>query len=331
MSTAQKAVIEPTLLAHTESGSDCSSSIGSPTNGLKRPAEGEPSCFHASKGRRSSEEEKLARRLARQQRNRKSAQVSREKKKAYVDQLEQEVVALRQEKQLYQLRDAAASKKRVELEEKVDDLSSKVRHLESLLGDLVKRSSGTILETTSANMHSVRTEGETSSFKQDVVTEPMFKSSSASAAPAALSTLCGASSSALALPTLSTHLPAAEVTNSSTEELAQQWVLSQQSALKPAKFGPSQASRQRQQPMAAALLLTSLNAALHTSPTKLTPLSCGQTQACLPLLSQKAATPSIRPLSTGLPMQPMLKLRFKIPHARVQKVLEKYSQRPVTV
>ncbi|WFD35661.1 hypothetical protein MCUN1_002522 [Malassezia cuniculi] len=71
-----------------------------------------------------SEEAKRARLLARQARNRQSAQYSREKKKLYVVNLEQQVKQLQQDKLIATAREVEAVRKRQELEVKVNELSA---------------------------------------------------------------------------------------------------------------------------------------------------------------------------------------------------------------
>ncbi|WFD42126.1 hypothetical protein MPSI1_000765 [Malassezia psittaci] len=141
MATIQSPAIDPSVLVR-------SASVGTPTNssvcvGAKRRAHqaelSDSTCSSSYSSSLSSEEEKKARLIARQQRNRQSAQISREKKKAHIEQLEQEVQLLRDEKQSWHKREIEQKQQREELEERVVYLDSKVHTLEALLVQFVQQ------------------------------------------------------------------------------------------------------------------------------------------------------------------------------------------------
>ncbi|WFC98042.1 hypothetical protein MYAM1_000764 [Malassezia yamatoensis] len=141
MATMQSSAIDPSILVR-------SASVGIPTNpsvcvGTKRRADqaelSDSTCSSSCSSSLDREEEKKARLVARQQRNRQSAQISREKKKAHIEQLEQEVQLLRDEKQSWYKREAEEARQREQLEERVVDLDSKVHTLETLLIQFVQQ------------------------------------------------------------------------------------------------------------------------------------------------------------------------------------------------
>lgn len=187
-----------------------------------------------------SEEAKRARLLARQERNRQSAQCSREKKKLYVVQLEEQVKQLWQDKSVMAAREAEALRQREALEKQVSELSDKVQSLQdlvnSLLGTASAHGDAQLCETTVGKATSV---------------SPQTMSTAASAAPVAAP---AAALDECGLDTLlsdSTRLPAVEATRHGNGA-ARQWVLRNSSRWTSQHSGA--AARQMQRPTAAALM-----------------------------------------------------------------------------
>ncbi|WFD29682.1 hypothetical protein MSPP1_000693 [Malassezia sp. CBS 17886] len=127
--------IDPTLLVCTSDTSGDESSPSPPKRAAPEATSTEP-----RKSRRSSDEAKQARLLARQQRNRQSAQVSREKKKVYVEQLEHKIAVLEKENHAMRIREQEAHQKRIEMDARVVDLGATVRNFEAVLSSLMKAS-----------------------------------------------------------------------------------------------------------------------------------------------------------------------------------------------
>lgn len=329
MAAASISAIDPTLLVRAESGSlvsPSSSTISaspSPPRVLKRSAQDDSICTHPSKNSRSSEEEKLARRLARQQRNRKSAQVSREKKKAYVDQLEHDVAVLRSEKQASEQREQLATAKRKELEGKISDLNAKVLQLESVVSMLLRvKGNGHGLDPQNANASVVGIQQSKNELTADGTYESMHKFAQTSAAPAAASTLVANMHSTANHSDLCTRLPAVKATSSmpSGGALAQQRVHPVGKSLSPPTSAVHWSCRRLERPTAAALSLAKLMRKTPRPSTQTHPTLCCHPQMC----SSLRFSPKTR-LVTGTEETPILRLRFKIPQDRLNMVLSRYS------
>lgn len=340
-------VIDPTLLVCTESGSNGSlspssvpspvSSQASPPSPSKRPAETHLSPYMpACKGRKSTEDEKLARRLARQQRNRKSAQVSREKKKAYMDQIEYELVTLRADKQASMQREQAASLRCAQLESKVEELSTRLRQFESIIGDWAKSHVGaTDVSSFMASMHDMKSRNVKHGLSGNEMSASEPDVAQANAAPAAAPTEAGPSSPIVHESTDSTCLPAVKATNrlSRTNDEALQRVLSDQSGFSAKVIRTPPNCRPMQQPTAAALLpdahLKDATSSHHKT-LRLTP--CYPIFQCLPPTTAKMTSRCTYPqLHHGtLTRCPVLRLRLKIPQHRMDSVLRKYARPQVT-
>ena len=167
MDNGHTSAIDPTLLvgAGAESASSPTpSTASSPSSHCSRKREASEELESLlPKERRYDNEDKKARLLARQQRNRKSAQVSREKKKAYVEQLEQEVCDLRSQVQKNRVQ-------RTDLESTVKQLSEKVRSLESFVEVLLKTHpsvSRALPEAVHVSLGGCKEEVETNSLDKD--------------------------------------------------------------------------------------------------------------------------------------------------------------------
>lgn len=335
MSVASVSAIDPMLLVRAESGchgSPSSSTISaspSPPPVLKRSADDDLISAHSYKSSRSSEEEKLARRLARQQRNRKSAQVSREKKKAYIDQLEHDVAVLRSEKQVSEQREKLATVKRMELEGKINDLNAKVHRLESVVSMLLKvKEDGLGSESQKTDAFVVGMQQQKDDFAADKTYESLLNFAQTSAAPAAASTLVANVHSTAVHSDPCTRLPAVKATSSKPLDivLAQQRVHSAGTSPSLPTSAVHRPCRRLERPMAAALTLTtSLNRALRPS------AGFHPMLYCLPQIYSDLRSPPKTRLFTGTEKTPMLRLRFKIPQNRLAMVLSKYSRiQPVT-
>ena len=346
MSAEMTTVIDPTLLVCTESGSNgslspssVSSSVSSPAlpSSSKRPAEALPSSYMpACKGRKSTEDEKLARRLARQQRNRKSAQVSREKKKAYMDQIEYELATLRADKQASVQREHAASLRCAQLESKVEELSKRLRQFESIVGDWVKSHPGaTDVSSSMASMRDMELQSVDHGINGSGINVSELDVARANAAPAAAPTEAGPSSPIVRETTDSTCLPAAKATSRlyQTNDEALQRVLPDQSDSSAKVIRTKSLCRPMQQPTAAALLpdahLKGAACSRRQTP-RLTP--CYRVSQSLPLTTAKMTTRCTYPqLHHGtLTPSPVLRLRLKIPQHKMDLVLRKYARPQVT-
>lgn len=333
MSVTNVPAIDPILLVRAESrrhvspSSSILSSSPSPPPLLKRSAEEELTSTYPKKSTRSSEEEKLARRLARQQRNRKSAQVSREKKKAYVDQLEHDVAVLRAEKEASELRERIEASKRLELEGRITDLNAKVVQLESVLSMLLKVGGNALclgLQGGNTSADDVQKVKEELSVDEAYVS--LLSSAQASAAPAAVSTLAADAHSMENHSDPCTRLPAVKATSSSTidDELALQRVHFTEKSSSLRMRSVHRPCRRLERPMAAALHLTTfLSKTHHPLSTQTPPTLCSPLPMCSSLRSSLKTTPA-----TGEQGTRMLRLRFKIPQDRLAKVLKKYSMIP---
>ena len=348
MSAEMTTVIDPTLLVCTESGSNGSlspssvsssvSSPASPPSSSKRPAEAQASPYMpACKGRKSTEDEKLARRLARQQRNRKSAQVSREKKKAYMDQIEYELVTLRADKQASAQREHAASLRCAQLESKVEELSKRLRQFESIVGDWVKSHLGaTDASSSMASIRDMKLQSVNHGMDGSGISVSESDVAQANAAPAAAPREAGPSSHIAHETTDSTCLPAAKATSrlSQTNDEALQRVLPDQSDSSAKVIRTKSLCRPMQQPTAAALLpdahLKGAACSRRQTP-RLT--RCYRVSQSLPLTTAKMTTRCTYPqLHHGtLTPSPVLRLRLKIPQHKMDLVLRKYARPQVTV
>ena len=247
--------IDPSLLVHpTPSGLADSTSPPPSVAGVKRSTP-DDAVVPPRKGRRSTEEEKQARLVARQERNRQSAHISREKKKVYVEQLELEVKQLREETKQNRLREERMRMERQQLEQKVDDLGTKLRSLEQILGTMLqthgdagaKESVASTGTMPSANEHD-------DSARAQSVPEHSADMSTMSAAPAAVSMQALNESPLATQSPDSTRLPAAEATDRSVHPArsARQWVLSRRVENGPVASPSSRPARPMQRPMAAA-------------------------------------------------------------------------------
>lgn len=304
----------------------------------ERPAETHLSSGNglACKGRRSTEEEKLARRLARQQRNRKSAQVSREKKKAYMDQIEQELVTLRADKQASMQREREAAAKCAQLESRVEELSARLSQFESVFANLVKsQSNATDAGSLGVNAGNSESPDVKRMFNGDDVSVSYSDVAQATAAPAAVLTTAGPLSPMLREGSDSTCLPAVKTTGYSDENgLALQRVQSAHVPLSAMMTRPLPVRQQMQQPTAAALLPNAHSRrTLHSSrgTSALTPSL--PVLPHFPLSTADVATRCTRQSTqhgARLSMSRMLRLRLKIPRHRLNAVLRRYALAPVT-
>lgn len=340
-------VIDPTLLVFTESGSKGSlspssvpspvSSSASPPSSSKRSAETQLSPFMpACKGRKSTEDEKLARRLARQQRNRKSAQVSREKKKAYMDQIENELLTLRADKQASMQREQAASLRCTQLESKVEELSMRLRQFETIIGDWAKSHLGaTDVNSFMASMRDMKKQSVDRGLSGTEASESEPDVAQANAAPAAAPTEAGLLSPIVHESTDSTCLPAVKATGrlSQTNDEALQRVLSDQSDFSAKVIRTPPNCRPMQQPTAAALLPDAhLKDATSSHHKTLRLMPCYPVSPRLPPTLAKMASLCTYPqLQHGtLKRSPILRLRLQIPQHRMDLVLRKYVRPQVT-
>lgn len=328
MSSASTCTIDPGLLRGSVLGRSTSPtgimeqgpSDTSPSGPSKRPLEEDFDEDVSHVKRRSTEEEKLARRLARQQRNRKSAQVSREKKKAYVDQLEVEVVQLREERK-------ATLASNAKLEAEVAQLSATVEQLKSLIQARLDPITSSAL-TDVGGAASLRESGasKTHDAPHTLVSPPLTDLTPTCAAPAAVPSSVDDLSATMLHLTQSTCLPAAEA--SSSTELAQQRVLFPRSEAEKSPLLISQTGRQ-QWPTAAAMSPTADSAGARSRSTRvLSALRCpANPQACVHGPHPTTMLPCRRPCWSGLPP---LRLRLKIPRQRLRQVLVRYAMQSVT-
>ena len=342
MTASQTIDFDPTfaICAESESPASLSPSIVStspapptPSCSRKRPADSDVSSLPHCKGRRSSEEEKLARRLARQQRNRKSAQVSREKKKAYVDQLEHDLAVLRAEKQETSQREKEAIEKCAKLELKVEELSGKLRQFESVFEVWIKphlhatNAGSLVASACGAESQCMKKEGEdceVNSSMSDVVL--------ATAAPAAALTMAGPSSPIDSNSSGRTCLPAVETTNYSPKNgMALQRVLLNQNDLYAMVTRTTPCRRPVQQPTAAALLRSTHQTQTHPSCSKnslsttCSPAPCRMFPSTLNILTSRCTH---SPRYQTQFRSSTLRLRLKIPQGRLKMVLRKYVSVP---
>lgn len=314
MTDVQASAIDPTLLVRAAAAH----SPDAPTiGGIKRG--GDAVDAPAPKVARTSEEEKKARLLARQQRNRQSAQVSREKKKAHLEQLECEVQQLREEKQTWMLREFEAQRKRQELETTVVDLGSKVQNLERLVAQLVQGTQmskdGVAQEDVSARLAQLvaGSSGETT------LKDMTAGAEAASAAPVAAPSSTESEQRTHPL-TNGTCLPAAKATSGETRlsryHSAQQRVPTRSTSWKHAAPIRTRCPT-KQQPMAAALQAGPL-AEFFQRISKASPPSW-QAHTCRPDAS-----------SPGHPRR-VLRIRLRIPSDRLSMALKTHSLRQVAL
>ena len=343
MTASQTIDLDPTFAICTESESPASLSPSivsisptplTPSCSRKRPADSDNvSSLPHCKGRRSSEEEKLARRLARQQRNRKSAQVSREKKKAYVDQLEHDLAVLRAENQEASRREKEAIEKCEKLELRVEELNGKLRQFESIFEVWIKphqhapNAGSLVVSACGAGSQCMKKEGEDCE-----VNSSMSDVMRATAAPAAALTMAGPSSAIDSKSSGRTCLPAVETTNySSKDGMALQRVLLNQNDLYAMVTRTIPCRRPVQQPTAAALLRRTHQTQTHPSCSKnslsitcsLAP--CRMFPSTLNVLTSRCTrSPRYRTRFRSS----TLRLRLKIPQDRLKMVLRKYVSAP---
>lgn len=310
--------IDPTLLVCAPEAPQAAAPSSTPSPGTKRaadPAAEQPPVKVA----RSSEEEKKARLLARQQRNRQSAQVSREKKKAHIEQLEQEVQQLREEKKAWAARDFEAQQKQRQLESQVSDLGAKVHNLETLLVRLVQHSQASKETVSHDAIPSQLTQIVSALSTHRSVDERVAGAEAASAAPAV------APSSVVPTQRLSpssdsTCLPAAKATSADSTDLlsphlAQQRVQNNSKSWSSAAEARARKWRMRQ-PMAAAL-------------------RAGSQTTCSPRAWMQSPTtwrtPTIRtrPSAPGCPRR-VLRIRLRIPSHRLSMALKQLATRPTS-
>lgn len=315
MSETQASAIDPSLLVRASVVHGSPSSLA---GGTKRNAD--PLESPVPKVARSSDEEKKARLLARQQRNRHSAQVSREKKKAHVEQLEWEVKQLREEKKELVRHTQEGEKRRRDLEMEVRNLGFKVQGLEKLLvqlfqttqvslGDMANGAASTELANVVASLSSKDCKDETASGEEN-----------ASAAPAAAPSTT-VPESCDPYPVDSTCLPAAKATSDEPGCILPLHLAQQRVHIRPmgsrSIISTQLRRRQMRQPMAAALRSPSwtkfLQQASVASPNSL------MTRSCSP-----------RPLTHGT-SQRIVRIRLRIPSARLHMALKQYSLRQVTL
>ena len=306
--------IDPTLLVCAPEALQAAAPSSTPCPGTKRAADAaeRPSVKVA----RSCEEEKKARLLARQQRNRQSAQVSREKKKAHVEQLEQEVQQLREEKKAWALRDVEAQQKQRQLETQVSDLEAKVHNLETLWARLVQHTQASKEAGSCDAIPSQLTQIVSALSPQRSADERVAGAEAASAAPAVAPSSV-VPSQRLSPSLDSTCLPAAKATSADSADslsphLAQQRVLTTSRSWGSATRAHTRKWRMRQ-PMAAALRAG--------SPTTSSNRAWAQN-------STTWRTPTIRtrPSAPGCPRR-VLRIRLRIPSHRLSMAM-KLAARP---
>ena len=306
--TTVSTAIDPTLLVRAAAVAPTPSPPGLKRSGSEELSTPPP------KVARSTDEEKKARLMARQQRNRHSAQVSREKKKAHVEQLELEVEQLRAEKLASEKRELEAQQERKALESQVNDLGSKVQSLEKLLVQLVQAQKSGPEHGVQGNLTELaevvtKMSGEVSTEKSNSGTDH------ARAAPDAAPSTVASHSPLETRSNDSTCLPAAEATSRAPHDLAQQRVQTHQSSSSPVVSWTPSRCRQKQQPMAAAL--------------------CNSYLAKL-LQGISTATRTTSPALYCSPRSPIsgshrrvLRIRLRIPSDRLHMALKKHSLRQV--
>lgn len=247
--------IDPSLLVHpSPSGLADSTSPPPSVVGVKRSTP-DNAVIPPRKGRRSTEEEKQARLVARQERNRQSAHISREKKKVYVEQLELEVKQLREESTQNRLREERMRLERQQLEQKVDNLGSKLHSLEQILGTMLKtRGDAGAKETAAPTGATPPAKEDGDSARAKPVPRHSADISMMSAAPAAVSMQALNESPLAPQSPDSTRLPAAEATDRSVvpARSARQWVPSRRVEKGPVVSPYSRPAGPMRRPMAAA-------------------------------------------------------------------------------
>ena len=186
-----------------------------------------------------SEGAKRARLIARQERNRQSAQCSREKKKLYVVNLEEQVKQLQHDKIVATARESEAVRQRLELEQKVSELGSKVQSLQNLVHSLL----GTRAPCASTSAEPA--------FSSMASVAPIPTEIAPSAAPVAVPPTALDASGPDTFLHDSTCLPAAEATRRESG-VAQQWVL--KTRARKASLRSGLVERRIRRPTAAALV-----------------------------------------------------------------------------
>lgn len=318
MTSIQTSVIDPSLLVRATPGAyDVSTPPPAVASPPKRPLEDGGDVW-PRKRTHTREEERKERLAARQQRNRESAQVSREKKKAHMEEMEQELYRLRDERPLLLAREQEATDKREALEYQVGELGSKVETLGKLLMQLVQVQKGAPSVSTEGNVWSDLAKVATK-LSNDAGQGSLGESSTASAAPVVAPSSPVSTSLTTFHPTESTCLPAAEATYVQPEftlpaHMARQRVLKNRLGWKNVKASTRTSCRHTRQPTAAALQRSSR-----------TTIPCPASTVSLSAFT----SPSYTPLSPNTGAPRMLRIRLRIPSERLNWALKQHMLRPM--